>query len=186
MAFDLMSDHERSQLIQAVDPALQTVPDYGSFFKYGFLDGKKWGSVIHGGDFKDHDMVISKSLQKHNIRNLVCGGIAGYMDEAYRISSSHEDLKNVRNKYFTPSYFITDELQSFMIVSDSDYYWGFASEKNIINDTFDGDIKKIMDPFRESNASFFGSTDYHNKKIGNMIEDYLEICYKSCRNIDLI
>ncbi|MFF8803050.1 MULTISPECIES: hypothetical protein [unclassified Methylobacterium] len=182
MSFDLLDPAKKCALSEAVAPAFDIDPGFGAFYHPDFLKRKQWVAAIFEGDFRDDGDQICQGLSSAGIFTVACGGLAEYMTDWYSLSPQEGDLKEVRNKYFEPSYFISDYLESFCIVSDSDYYWSIAADIDKIENKFEINIKKCISEFRSDIAAFSTSDDEHSRKIGSMLQRYLEICEASLGN----
>ena len=156
-------------------------PTYGAFFKYEFLKRKNWKALIFEVDFDDTDGILSAASSAFNLQQALAMDIS-YQERRsiYRLSLSHEDLAQVHNEFFIPSYVIVEESnEKFIVVSDSDYYWGIASDDSFLRYIAKSDVFAILSEFRAGIQPYVVSHDPHNRRVGKMLDSYYELCRQS-------
>ncbi|WP_156312169.1 hypothetical protein [Methylobacterium platani] len=176
MSFSQLDRKAKHEIEIMVKKVLEIEDGLGAFYKRDFLVHKRWSVALFEGDFRDKDDSIAQGLAKKGISRIFCGGLADYMTDWYQINPEDGDLKDVRNKYFEPSYFITDKFNEFCIVSDSDYYWALASRRDNIANIFNVDLEKSLLRMRENVAPLLRDSADSDYKTGKMLQKYLKIC----------
>ncbi len=176
--FRILPAAEREGLLALVTPALDIVYGLGAFFKPSYLAGRGWRAGIFGADFRDADGCVSTPLRERGLRELACGTLTEYVLDSFRIDCDHASLKRVHDEYVEPSYFVTDDLRSFCLVSDSDYYWGIAGDADLV-DRVSAGAHRTLDEFEASHAPYLDSDDAHDRRIGAMLAAHLAVCRAS-------
>lgn len=179
MTFHGLPPPERERLIALALSATDVVYGLGAFFKPSFLAERGWRAVIVESDFTDAGGCVSTPLRERGIAEVACVGLTDYVLDAFRVGCRHEDLKRIHDEYVEPSYVVTDDLRSFCLVSDSDYYWGFAGDADLVAQVFGGDVPAGLDAFEVENAPYLESDWDHHVRIGTMLRAYLTICRDS-------
>ncbi|WP_279357923.1 hypothetical protein [Methylobacterium indicum] len=178
MTFHKLSHREKAEAQAKTKYAFDVRPGLGAFYRPIFLSQKLWTAVIFEGDFKDFNGQISKGLSHSAVSTAICGDLEYEAADWYSIDP-RVDADDVRNRYLEPSYFISDNFNNFCIVSDGDYYWAVAARNKYLKDFFAIDSFSCLEDFRVDIEPYKKSMDNHNKMIGSMLMEYLEICRES-------
>ena len=175
MGMKRLGDGEAISLRARVRDLLDVTPGWGAFFKPAFLRGRRFHSVLFEGDFRDADEGVSGLCQTHSVACVFCLDISDDANlPSFRFAPTHDTLKAVRREYHTPSYAIGDEAGTFLLVSDSDYFWGFAAAPALVATLAarNADLRQTRDAIR----GFLDSEDAHNQRIGAMLRAFLDVC----------
>src|SRR5579862_8485640 len=85
-------------------------PTLGAFFKHEFLRRKNWKALIFEEDFDDTACILSGASSAFSLRQALAMDIC-YEERRsiYRLSLSHEDLAQVHNEFWIPTYVVVEE-----------------------------------------------------------------------------
>ena len=170
------SENQRPIVSTSIMSGFDISRGYSAFFKESFLDKRNWVAILYECDLKADAVKVAYACHKHSYAKAFCFNIDHNNDETYGLDLCEADLSRVHKFYVSPSYAIVEADERFVIVSDSDYYWGIAGDISFINavanDSIDSDLKSFSDGIE----SYVTSADNINNKIGRKMLSYLQIC----------
>ena len=156
---------------------------FSAFFKESFLDRKNWAALLYECDLKADATKVAHACHNYSYVKAFCFNIDHNNDETYSIDLCEADLSRVHKFYVSPSYAIVEENERFIIVSDSDYYWGIAGSLSFIENIANGSIEEELKLFASGIDPYVTSVDSINNKIGMKMLSYLEICHSRLAKI---
>ena len=176
MSRSLLPMAEADLLRKRSSEYLDITSGLAAFFCKSFLEHRNWLAIIYECDFKADAGRVARASKMFGYYEASCFNVDQNKNEAYNIELSEKDLSSVHDIYHVPSYAILEKYDAFMIVSDSDYYWAIAGQRQFIEEISERNLERELDVFAAGIAPYVASSDSHNRAIGQCMLSYLMLC----------
>jgi hypothetical protein len=176
MSLKRLSKSESSRIEVLAKSYLAIVPGLSAFFTHEVLQDRQWVAAPFECDFDQDASAVAISCKKFGFVSGFCANVDANADQAYSLSLSEDDLRQVHRRYFMPSYAIVEQSEAFVLISDSDYYWSIAGTPDFVRSVAGKPIGAVLRKFHASIEPYAMSKDSHNQRIGRTMLSYYETC----------
>jgi hypothetical protein len=155
-------------------------PGISAFLKGEAIHQRGWGALLFEHRLEgDASRAVAAACKNAGFSTALCVDIDEHAYETRYISLDPEGIGKARYEFHTPSYAIIEADEKFFIVSDNDYYWSIAGERNFVESVFDVPWEKLLGDFEVGIRPYTQAGNAAERRISQNLLKYLDICRSS-------